>query len=759
MRSLRRGVVAIGVALLVLAAAAALRADRAAAAPKLKVGVGRADITPPTGYDSFGYVRADGRIEGALSRLWAKVIVLEQGNRKLALVAEDLGGIPGGMLEHAIARVADRGFSVRNVLNSATHTHSGPTGFFNFPTYNTVFMSVNSPTDFDLAGSRDPRLYSFMVDRLATAIRRADRDLGPGRLGWGRTKLVGPTVNRSLEAHLRNHGLEVGVGAGTLADDPLGADHTLESSVDVLRVDRRHRGRWIPAGLWTNFANHGTVVKYQFRYYNRDHHGSAADLTERQMRRRGKVPFGRRVVTVYGNGAEGDQSAGLEHDGPAGADEVGREEGREIMRAWERAGERMRRRARLGTRWTRMCFCGQQTAAGRVAEEGRFGLGQFTGSDEARGPLYDVTRVSFEGWTAPDTGDPQGRKVVVDIPVDLPTAVPLTVARIGDRLIGTIPGEPTKQTGARTRKALIRASAGSGVKRALISGLTNEFTSYYATAEEYDAQHYEGAATLYGRATAAAVEEVLAELAAALAVRRPAPAPHDYDQTNGVADSGGPYPEGAEEAQPLAQPDDRARRLGAPTFSWRGGPRGYDRPLDRAFIRVQRKAGTGRRAWRTVDRDNNGLRILWYVDDEGRYTARWEPALGAPLGTYRFQVRGRRYRIHSDAFELRSSRALEVTELDAAPGRVAVALRYPEPISHEGIDDPPPDVDADLTARPKRARKGFVRFLVDGRRRVADPVDGRFEVAAPADARVEIAPGAARDRHGNRNGGGVVLRR
>ena len=110
----------------------------AVAAPKLKVGVGRADITPPTGYDTFGYVRADGRVEGALSRLWAKVIVLEQGGEKLALVSEDLGGIPGGMFEDAIARVADRGFSVSNVLDSATHTHSGPTGFFNFPTYNTV---------------------------------------------------------------------------------------------------------------------------------------------------------------------------------------------------------------------------------------------------------------------------------------------------------------------------------------------------------------------------------------------------------------------------------------------------------------------------------------------------------------------------------------------------------------------------------------------------------------------------------------------
>ena len=133
-------------------------APAAAKEPKVSIGVGRADITPPTGYFSMGYVRADGLIEGALSRLWARVMVIEQGGEKYALIAQDLGAIPGGMLEHAIARVADRGFSVENVIDSASHTHSGPAGMFNFSTYNTVFMSLNSPTDFELAGGIDPQL-------------------------------------------------------------------------------------------------------------------------------------------------------------------------------------------------------------------------------------------------------------------------------------------------------------------------------------------------------------------------------------------------------------------------------------------------------------------------------------------------------------------------------------------------------------------------------------------------------------------------
>ncbi|HKG76755.1 MAG TPA: hypothetical protein VKA90_04515 [Beijerinckiaceae bacterium] len=54
------------------------------ASPKLKVGVGRADITPPTGYYMMGWVRSDAKIIGQNTRLWARVIVLRQGSRAAA---------------------------------------------------------------------------------------------------------------------------------------------------------------------------------------------------------------------------------------------------------------------------------------------------------------------------------------------------------------------------------------------------------------------------------------------------------------------------------------------------------------------------------------------------------------------------------------------------------------------------------------------------------------------------------------------------
>src|SRR3954453_20641755 len=101
------------------------------------------------------------------------------------------------MLAQAADMLKRRGYSQQNVLASASHTHAAPTSFYNFSTYNSVFMTINTPTDFDLQGTIDPQLYAFMVNRLALAIRRADDNLGPGAVGWGSGQIDDLTANRS----------------------------------------------------------------------------------------------------------------------------------------------------------------------------------------------------------------------------------------------------------------------------------------------------------------------------------------------------------------------------------------------------------------------------------------------------------------------------------------------------------------------------------------------------------------------------------
>jgi neutral ceramidase len=713
-----------------------------ASAQAVDVGVGRADITPPTGYYMMGWVRSDAKVDGQNTRLWARVIVLRQGGRKVALVAEDLNGIPGGMLKQAAEMNRDIGFSEQNVLDSASHTHAAPSGYYNFSTYNTVFMTLNSPTDFQLTGEMDKQLYAFMVRRLALAIRRANANLGKGAVGWGTTSLTDITANRSIEAHLADFGIHVPYGQGRADMDPKGRLNTIDPDGHVLRVDKYFGKRRVPVGIWSTFANHGTVNRFQFTYYNEDHHGAASQGVEKALRKRGRVPRSQDVVTVYGNSDEGDMSAGLTRAGPAAADFVGKAEATGFLHAWREAGRHMTRKPDIDWRWTRMCFCGQMTQAGPVSDTGAFGLAEFTGSEEGRGPLYDVTHQPLEGVNSPLPNGAQGQKLQAPIPVDVPKAVPLMALRIGDRAIVSVPGEMTVEMGRRVRAATLAAAGASGIKATIVSGLANEYTSYYTTPEEFDAQHYEGAATIYGRASSVAVQEGLVGLTSALAAGRPAPPAYDFDPTNGASPAADPFPTGPASATIVAQPPASAERLGHPELAWTGGPRGFDRPLDTAFVTIQRRA---HRHWRKADSDL-GLNIVWRVDANGRYTARWEVPLSAKAGRYRFVVTANHYRLASRAFRVVASRSLSVRR----DGDRLLRLDYPQAVAHELVGDPPGDFGADLTYRPPYASSGTAVLVVDHKRRSLRWRGGAVKV--PAGATVEVPRGLVRDRFGNANG-------
>ena len=55
----------------------------------LKAGVAKVDITPPVGQRMYGFAAREGPATGTLDPLWARVLVLEVGEKRLAMVALD----------------------------------------------------------------------------------------------------------------------------------------------------------------------------------------------------------------------------------------------------------------------------------------------------------------------------------------------------------------------------------------------------------------------------------------------------------------------------------------------------------------------------------------------------------------------------------------------------------------------------------------------------------------------------------------------
>ncbi|CAK5272171.1 unnamed protein product [Mycena citricolor] len=108
-----------------------------------------------------------------------------------------------------------------------------------------------------------------------------------------------------------------------------------------------------------------------------------------------------------------------------------------------------------------------------------------------------------------------------------PSIVNIQMFRIGDVVIVVMPGELTTMAGRRMRAAVHSALASHGipVSRVVISGTSNTYAHYVTTREEYSAQRYEGASTLYGPFTLEAYIDKFTSLVPFLADEPPTASP------------------------------------------------------------------------------------------------------------------------------------------------------------------------------------------------------------------------------------------
>ena len=163
--------------------------------------------------------------------------------------------------------------------------------------------------------------------------------------------------------------------------------------------------------------------------------------------------------------------------------------------------------------------------AQELAASPEFGVGSIGGAEDGR------TALEHFGWHSGVRGAPrpgQGVKVpALDLPsipllkalkpthllapaADFPSHLPVSLLRLGPVSIGTIPVEMTTVMGRRLRTSLQSLEA---PRAFVLVGLANEYLSYVTTPEEYDAQEYEGASTIFGPRTGPVIAHFLEILA------------------------------------------------------------------------------------------------------------------------------------------------------------------------------------------------------------------------------------------------------
>jgi len=93
----------------------------------LKAGLAKVDITPAVGTELCGHFRSDLKSTGIHSNLFAKALVLDNGQNNAVLVACDLLGVTSTLVASTRERVGElTGIDGKDVMISCTHTHSGP---------------------------------------------------------------------------------------------------------------------------------------------------------------------------------------------------------------------------------------------------------------------------------------------------------------------------------------------------------------------------------------------------------------------------------------------------------------------------------------------------------------------------------------------------------------------------------------------------------------------------------------------------------
>lgn len=180
---------------------------------------------------------------------------------------------------------------------------------------------------------------------------------------------------------------------------------------------------------------------------------------------------------------------------------------------------------------------GYSFAAGTTDGPGAMDFAQGTTSDN---PFWNAVR-DFMAEPSPQDIACHGKKPILVATGRAvfpyfwqPAIVPTQVFGVGDVLMFGLPGEFTTMAGRRFKAEIQRLTKESGTEvQSILCGLSNMYTSYVVTPEEYEIQRYEGASTIYGPYTLPIYIQQFTNLLSAMIGRQSVPTgpiPIDQDQ-------------------------------------------------------------------------------------------------------------------------------------------------------------------------------------------------------------------------------------
>ncbi|MDR3738552.1 MAG: neutral/alkaline non-lysosomal ceramidase N-terminal domain-containing protein [Terracidiphilus sp.] len=234
----------------------------------MKVGVAQVDITPPPGVAMWGF--GPRQSSGTLDPLYARVLVLETGNTRIAVVTLDLGRCFGPDTVETIRNAVRKSSGISYVMLVASHTHAGP-----------VVQDTYS--------EGKPAWEIAAIAKIEKAIDDAHAGVEDARLGTG--------YGLTYIGHNRLRGKAEG---GFFERNPTQIPTSpVDPTVSVLRVDRVSDGT--PMAILVNYACHPVTFGADNRQYSADFPGVMSQTISQA--------FASHPLSMFLQGASGDINA------------------------------------------------------------------------------------------------------------------------------------------------------------------------------------------------------------------------------------------------------------------------------------------------------------------------------------------------------------------------------------------------------------------------------------------------------------------
>lgn len=254
-----------------------------------RAGIARCDITPEPGISLAGHMQ-DRVATHVHDRLYARCLVLDNGEARLAFVMVDSCMLPRSVCDQAKQRIHETtAIAPSHVLIAATHTHSGPCA-------TPVFQS-----------DPDPAYQDRLVQDIAAVVLTAVERLEPARIAWGGGAVADEVFNRRW--HMKEGGVPANpfgeTGERVRMNPPRQDEKLLEPAgptdpeIPFIALERPGGA---PLAVLANYALHyvgGTAAGAM----SADYFGCFADSLESLLTADGD---GGRCLVMLSNGASGD---------------------------------------------------------------------------------------------------------------------------------------------------------------------------------------------------------------------------------------------------------------------------------------------------------------------------------------------------------------------------------------------------------------------------------------------------------------------